>query len=111
MGVFVTRRLVADGSTVNKLEYGGETSRALGNSGRDSNGVVEREQDDHYLDEQEIEKDAARLIEALRKLEDAVPILGSGLVKDPTQRVGVPSKFRDHRTIISVICRRNGVSR
>jgi len=105
IGTFVAKRLVADRSTVNKIEfYGNESPSTLETSERNNDKeVVEIEQDDHYLDEQKVDEDAMRLIESLRKLDDAVPILGSGLVKNPTRRVRFLDRFKGYQGVISVI--------
>ena len=112
VGTFVARQLVANKSTVNKLEfYGGEFSSAVGTSERNSNKeLVGTEQDDQYLDEQKVDEDAMRLIESLRKLDDAVPFLGSGLVKNPTKKVRFLDRFKSYQRVISAIRRRNGIS-
>ncbi|KAE9555047.1 hypothetical protein FO519_001708 [Halicephalobus sp. NKZ332] len=90
VGAFVARRLVTDRSVVDKLEFHGSgTSSALKASEKGNEEITETERGDHYLDEQETDKDASRLIEALRKLDDAAPILGSGLVKDPAKRLSI----------------------
>lgn len=80
-GTILLQRIFSDVNLSKKIERS-----EFGNRNKSGLSPVE-ESEDALIEAEKLEKDVEKLIESLRKLEDTVPIIGSGLIKDTTKKV------------------------